>query len=359
MTTLRPATPLRPGCAAVRLAWPLRALAWSALACSALACAALASAALSAAALAATPAPATAPWTGPYKDVTRTLQQPQQRIGLPAWHRGPRDVLFWAFATGDCSAERWGSADDGIDTARFAQANVAAAVAARQPYVVSTGGALGIFTCSDDAALQAFVERYDSAWLRGLDFDIEGAQTAAQIDSLVAVLARLQVQRPALRISFTLATHASADGRGLNDTGLQVLQALRRTGLDRRAVINLMVMNYGEADARWCVLRAGRCDMGRSAVQAALNLHRQHGWPLGRIAVTAMPGENDVAGNVFTPADARHLARAARRLGLAGVHHWSIDRDQPCGAGEPRVSPACHALPGVPAGRFGQWLGGR
>lgn len=307
---------------------------------------------------AATPAPA-APWTGPYKDVTRGLQQPQQRIGLPAWHRGPRDVVFWAFATGDCHAERWGADSDGIDTASFAQANVAAMVAAQQPYVVSTGGALGIFTCSDDAALQAFVERYDSAWLRGLDFDIEGAQTPEQVNALVDVLARLQQQRPALRISFTLATHASASGRGLNDTGLQVLQALRRTGLHRSAVVNLMVMNYGEADARWCVLRSGRCDMGRSAVQAVLNLHRHHGWPLGQIAVTAMPGENDVAGNVFTPADARHLARAARRLRLAGVHHWSIDRDQPCAAGEPRVSPACHALPAVPAGRFGQWLGGR
>ena len=295
---------------------------------------------------------AAAPWHGPYKDVTRGLAHPEPVIATPAWHR-TGDTLFWAFATGECGQERWGD----VDTDAFARANVARAVQQGQRYVVSTGGALGIFTCGSDDGMARFVARYDSPMLAGLDFDIEGAQTPEQIDALVQRLTGLQRQRPALRISFTLATHAGsdADRRSLNATGQQVLQALQRHGLEQ-AVINLMVMNYGEADARWCVVRQGRCDMGRSAVQAVHNLHRQHGVPMHRIAVTAMPGENDVAGNVFTLTDARRLARAAQRLGLAGVHHWSLDRDQPCPAGEPRVSPACHALPGIAAGRFGRAL---
>jgi chitinase len=296
---------------------------------------------------------AAAPWTGPYKDVTRGLGSPTPLIATPAWHRNG-DTLFWAFATGECGQERWGE----FDTDAFARANVAHAVQQGQRYVVSTGGALGIFTCGTDEGLARFVARYDSPMLLGLDFDIEGAQTPEQIDALVQGLAALHRQRPALRITFTLATHAGSDHdrRSLNATGVQVLQAMRRHGL-HRAIVNLMVMNYGEADPRWCVVRQGRCDMGRSAVQAVRNLHRLHGVPLHRIAVTAMPGENDVAGNVFTLADARRLAGAAQRLGLAGVHHWSLDRDQPCPVGEPRVSPACHALPGVAPGRFGRALG--
>lgn len=291
---------------------------------------------------------------GPYKDVTLGLGSPQPLIALPAWQQ-PGQLLLWAFATGECGDERWG---DGIDTEAFARANVAEAQRQNTRYAVSTGGALGIFTCASDEGMARFVARYDSAQLALLDFDIEGAQTPAQIDALVQRLAVLKRTRPTLRLQFTLATHAGSDGarRGLNATGLAVLQALQRHGLDD-AIINLMVMNYVAADPRWCVLRRGRCDMGRSAVQAVQHLHRQHSLPFARIAVTAMPGQNDVAGNVFSLADARRLAAAARRLGLAAVYHWSIDRDQPCPPGEARVSPRCHALPGVPAGRFGAALG--
>jgi chitinase len=96
--------------------------------------------------------------------------------------------------------------------------------------------------------------------------------------------------------------------------------------------------------------------MVRSARQAAANLQRHHGVPPERIALTAMVGENDVAGNVLDERDAAALATMARELGLAGLHHWSLDRDRPCDAGSPRVSPRCHGLPGVPAGRFGALL---
>ncbi|MFN7666063.1 MAG: glycosyl hydrolase, partial [Inhella sp.] len=177
-------------------------------------------------------------------------------------------------------------------------------------------------------------------------------------DALAARLAFAHRTWPALRLSVTLATHAASDGSGrnLNSTGDTVLAALQRHGVAEAVVVNLMVMNYGPADARWCVVKAGRCDMGASALQAARNLHEQRGVPSARIALTLRPGENDVAGNVSTPDDARTLMAGARALGLAGVHFWSVDRDQACPAGEPRVSPRCHALPDVPAGAFSRLL---
>ena len=276
-------------------------------------------------------------------------------MGLDA-AAGGAPALTWACATGECGQERWGD----FDTARFAAANVEAFVDAGIHYIVSTGGEAGAFTCGSAEGLARFVARYDSPRLVGLDFDVERQQTPAQVDDLARRAAELQRSRPALRLSFTLATHASPDGslRSLNATGETVLAALRRHGLDS-AVINLMVMNYGPADARWCVLREGgaACDMGASALQAAHNVHHRYGLPYERIALTPMLGENDVAGNVFTLADAELLARGARALKLAAVHWWSLDRDRPCAAGSPRVSPRCHGLADLPPGRFGALLG--
>jgi hypothetical protein len=297
-------------------------------------------------------------WTGPYQDVSLAPAP----LAAPAWLPAPAPgrVLVWAFATGTCGQERWRANDDAASTEAFARAGVAEMLRRGQDYVVSTGGEAAGFLCDNDADFARFVARYQSPRLKGIDFDIERQQTPAQIDALAARLAFAHRTWPALRLSVTLATHAASDGSGrnLNATGDTVLAALQRHGVAEAVVVNLMVMNYGPADARWCVVKAGRCDMGASALQAARNLHEQRGVPYARIALTLMPGENDVAGNVSTPDDARTLMAGARALGLAGVHFWSVDRDQACPAGEPRVSPRCHALPGVPAGSFGRLLGG-
>jgi len=302
---------------------------------------------------------AAAPLIGAYKDVSQGIDPARPRIAQPAWTPPPRrgEVLIWAFASGDCGQERWGD----FDTEAFARNNVRAHEAAGRDYIVSTGGAIAVFRCDDDAAMVRFVERYAGPRLRGIDFDIEGAQTPAQIDALVQRARAVHQRWPALRLSFTVATHAAVDGsrRSLNATGEAVLASLRRARLDD-AVLNLMVMNYGQADRRWCVTAVAdraRCDMARSALQAARNVHRKYGIAYRRIALTPMLGENDVPGNVLAPADARAISRSARRLGLAGVHWWSIDRDQPCAPDEPRVSPRCHALPGVGPGAFVQAFG--
>lgn len=291
-------------------------------------------------------AQASSTWTGAYQDMS---------LGpAPAWRLPPAPgrVDFWAFATGECGQESWGAWDQGGAVAGLMQQ----ALAEGRDHVVSTGGEAGIFTCSSKAGMRRFVERHLSPRLVGLDFDIEGKQTPAQIQALVRQVAWAAKQWPQLRMSFTLATHASADGRGLNATGEAVMSALAEAGLRERAVINLMVMNYGPADARWCVITDQRCDMARSALQAAHNLHKRHGVPMAQIALTLMLGENDVAGNITRPADATAVAAGARGLGLAGVHHWSLGRDQACAAGSPRVSPHCHGLPGLAPGHFGPLL---
>lgn len=290
----------------------------------------------------------------PYKDITLSLDGTTHQIAsavsgtasplvangrstLPAGVR----ALTWAFAVGECGEETW----MGVDAQKFAAANVPAFHAAGIDYIVSTGGAKGVFTCASDAGMEAFIARYSSPQLIGLDFDIEGPQTQEQIESLMQRIRTASERHPQLRMSFTIATLAASDGsRGsLNATGERVLAALRSHG-PKHYVVNLMVMDYGPARRTNCVVAQGRCDMAASAMQAARNVSRQYGVPLSRIELTPMIGVNDVVENVFSLEDARALAGLVRRHRMAGLHFWSLDRDTPCSGGSNEVSPLCHSL---------------
>lgn len=259
----------------------------------------------------------------------------------------PHGTLTWAFASGECGDEVWRD-----QPAEKVAQNVAAFARAGRPYIISTGGAEHKFTCASPAGLERFIARYDSAQLVGIDFDIEDGQSAEQVDALMNAIAAVQRRRPALRYSFTVATHAASDGSqdNLNPLGESILAAVKRHGV-HDAVFNLMVMDYGPAASKACVVKAGTCDMGASALQAARSVHAKYGIPYERIALTAMIGMNDVVSNVFTVADARTLVAGARELKLAGVHYWSLGRDKPCGKPMSAASDSCSGVD-APAGIF-------
>ncbi|WP_051293444.1 hypothetical protein [Pseudoduganella violaceinigra] len=256
-------------------------------------------------------------------------------------------VLSWAFANGECGEEVWPGK---IAGQAVADANVAGAAS---DYIISTGGQGGVFTCSSDAGMERFVARYMSQRLVGFDFDIEAEQSPEQVDSLIRRVRHVQRRYPKLRYSFTVATHAATDGSNasLNKTGESVLSTLRRHGV-RDFVLNLMVMDYGPASAQACVVREGRCDMAASAIQAARNIERKYKLPLSQIALTPMIGVNDVVENVFTLNDAQLTVAAVRRLGMAGLHFWSLDRDKPCELPVAGADGGCSTMPGVPAAAY-------
>ena len=291
---------------------------------------------------------------GPYKHLNMAVspQNPvatTQVLGTPqALATTPRAVLMpgatalsLAFASGECGQEKWGD----LSAQAVADANIAALNRAGLPYIISTGGEGNIFTCSSDTAMEQFVARYESPMLLGFDFDIEAGQTPEMVRSLMQRIEVAQLRRPHLRISFTVATHASSDTgqASLNAQGQQVLAAIREVKLSHY-FINLMVMNYGPAKPANCVVLEGRCDMAASAAQAVRNLHSRYGIPKEQIEITAMLGINDVVENVFTPADATALARLVRQEQLGGLHFWSLDRDGPCAGGATAVSPTCSSL---------------
>ena len=268
------------------------------------------------------------------------------------------EAVTLAFATGECGTENWA----GVAGQAMASANVHLLVQAGVKYVVSTGGAAGAFTCSSDAAMATFLDRWASPHLIGVDFDIEAGQSQQVIGDLVARIKSAHQAYPGLRFSLTLPTLANNDGAeaagslgpGVTDSfnlyGDQALAAVESTlgftGAPETwpsyLTVNLMTMDYGAPSPGVCVVSGGACQMGQSALQAAYNLHDRWGVPLSGIELTPMIGGNDVAGEQFTLDDAATVAGFALDQGLAGVHYWAYDRDVDCPAGAP--SATCNSL---------------
>ncbi len=298
----------------------------------------------------------------PYKDVTANLDWNTNVMStmvtgsripvaggsnsLVATREPGLKAITLAFATGTCGSENWG----GVPADAFASANIGRLDSAGVNYIVSTGGAAGAFTCSSGAGLEAFIARYATPHMIGVDFDIESGQSAADVQALVSAAAQAQVKYPGLRFSFTLATLAASDGSygGLNATGSAVVSAIKASSLTHYTV-NLMTMDFGRATTANCVLAGSTCDMGRSTIQAVTNLQHTFGIPAAKIEVTPMIGVNDASDEVFSLADVDTVSTYAKQAGLAGVHIWSLDRDTPCASPTSTASPICNSVTGSTA----------
>jgi len=295
----------------------------------------------------------------PYKDVTINMnwntdqmQSAVEGSDLPVVGSGslvstyvPKlPAITLAFATGACGSENWG----GVPGASFASKNVPQLQAAGLKYVVSTGGQAGTFTCASAAGMDAFIARYASPDLVGIDFDIEGGQSQSQIQDLVSAAAGAQAQYPNVQFSFTLATLGASDGSfgGVNSLGNEVVRTVLGSSL-KNYVINLMTMDFGSASSGVCVVVSGSCEMAQSAIQAVKNLEHSYGIPASKIAVTPMIGLNDNTSETFTASDVDTLTSYVTANGLAGLHYWSLDRDTPCAGAQDYASPTCNSTSGT------------
>ena len=291
---------------------------------------------------------------GSYKDVTINMDWNVDQISTavtgarsPVLNVMParQPSLTWAFASGECGSENWA----GVTPAALVAQNVSQWVGANKKYIISTGGANGVFTCGSDAGFESFIQRYNSASLQGIDFDIEGGQSQDVINALVARVKVAQANHPGLRFSFTLATLGGNAPQSLGQIGVNVMNAVKSAGLTGYYV-NLMAMDYGSAIASNCTLgSSGKCDMAQSAINSAVNLHNYWGVPYNQIEVTPMIGGNDATDEVFTIANVDTLSAWAKANGLAGIHFWSLDRDVDCAAGS--ASATCNSY--GQAGTFG------
>ena len=301
------------------------------------------------------PAPAPAGFVfGSYKDVTINMDWNVDQISTSV--TGTRSPILnvlparqtsvsWAFASGECGSETWG----GVTPAALVAQNVSQWVGANRKYIISTGGANGVFSCGSDANFEKFIQTYNSASLQGIDFDIEGGQSQDIIDNLVARVKTAQGNHPNLRFSFTLATLGGNAAQSLGAIGVNVMSSIKAAGLSNY-IVNLMTMDYGSAIASNCTLGSnGKCDMGQSAINAAINLHNFYGVPYAQIELTPMIGGNDATDETFTLANVDTVSSWALANHLAGIHFWSLDRDTDCAPGS--ASATCNSYGA--AGNFG------
>jgi len=299
------------------------------------------------------PPPASGFVFGSYKDITINMDWNNDQISTsvtgtrsPVLNVMPshQTSLTWAFASGECGSENWA----GVTPAGLVGQNVNQWVSAGKKYIISTGGANGVFTCGSDSGFESFIQRYNSSSLQGIDFDIEGGQSQAVIDALVARVKVAKANHPNLRFSFTLATLGGNSPQSLGQIGVNVMNSIKSQGLTGY-YINLMAMDYGSAIASNCTLGGnGRCDMAQSAINSAVNLHNYWGVPYNQIEITPMIGGNDATDEVFSIANVDTLVNWSKANGIAGIHFWSLDRDVDCPAGS--ASATCNSY-----GSAGTW----
>jgi hypothetical protein len=210
----------------------------------------------------------------------------------------------------------------------------------------SFGGADGDYldyTCGDAASFAKAIEDFvDGTGVTELDFDIE--QGSKSFNDTVnqrraQALAQVQRERPAVKVSFTLAAGASSgDGSGgLTDEGKGLLSACFSAGV-KVSHVNLMLMDYG---SDWVGKPLAPPSIGAlTDANAQLRtldatLSESDAWKM--LGATPMIGVND-DGATFSLDDARSLASFVKDHQLGLVAFWGINRDFVCTSGKDTCS---------------------
>lgn len=249
----------------------------------------------------------------------------------------------------------WGSSTALTDTS--VAARVKALKATGSQIRIAFGGASGTelaSACDSVADLaDAYAAVLDATGATLADFDIEGDALGdtASVTRRAQAVAKLQKSRE-LRVSYTLPVLPE----GLQDDSLKLIEVSNNQDVQMDTV-NLMAMNYGTSYTD---------DMSDYAEKAAAAAHTQLMKALGLtseaawhgLAVTAMIGVNNVAGETFTLDDAAGLREFAETKGLAWLSMWAAFRDQECAGGvTTEVSESCSGVE-QDAGAFATALGG-
>ena len=218
--------------------------------------------------------------------------------------------------------------------------------------IISLGGENGTELAQSCTSTTRLTKAYRSVIKRThatqLDFDIEGAAVAdpASIARRFAALHTLQRSDHKLRISLTLPVEPN----GLDHNGRAVLRAARKAKVSIR-LVNIMAMDYGSPTSP---------EMGNAAISAAKHTRVQlrKVWPhdgYANLGITPMIGQNDVANETFSLADAKRVTAFAKAHGVGRLAFWAMARDEPCGSGDGNYD--CSNVPQSPLAFTKTFLG--
>jgi len=193
--------------------------------------------------------------------------------------------------------------------------------------------------CNDTAALeqayQAVLSRYHAATM---DLDIEGAALAdpSAAERRAEAVAQLQAAAAKKHQQVAVWLTLPVEPDGLQADAMYTINAMLRARVVL-AGVNIMTMDFSAAPGpgqTMLDLATGAASAAHDQLQHDLarygdRLSSVQMW--GHMGITVMIGQNDVAGEVLTPADARSLASFARANGVGRVSMWSLNRDSECG----------------------------
>ncbi len=284
-----------------------------------------------------------AAWFAPYVDTTLT---PALQFQDPAV--SPARQVILGFVVADpksaCSPS-WGgfySLDGAADQLnldrRIAQLQNEGASA-----VVSFGGQANselAVSCTDTrkltSAYEYVVKRYS---LSTVDFDIEGAAQGDQASLVRRAQAIAIVQKAAaaakspLNVWLTLPVEPD----GLQSDALNVIKAMLDNGVTL-AGVNVMAMDFTSAPQGMYSAITGSLNATHRQLTSLLRNEKLTSAQIwNRIGATVMIGQNDVAGQIVTVADAKGVASFARTEHLGRVSMWSLNRDSQCGSQFARI----------------------
>lgn len=202
--------------------------------------------------------------------------------------------------------------------------------------IVSFGGAFGpeiADTCTSDTELHAAYQRViDRYRVNRLDFDIEGTSIAnvAANQRRARVLAQVQRQnaRAGRPVAVTLTLPVMPDG--LTADGLRIVREFAAAGV-AIAAVNVMAMDYGDeyvAMGAHAISAARATAAQLKTIPAFRRLSTAQRMAL--VGITPMIGQNDIASEVFTIADASAVAAFAKANGIGMLAWWEMTRDKPC-----------------------------
>jgi hypothetical protein len=285
------------------------------------------------------------PLTGPR--VGHTLVAPYVDLGL--WPtadlttfaaRSGMRAFTLAFVVSDNGGSACTPAWAGFDAYRIGgpqdfHAGIAAFQASVGQVVVSFGGAVNselARKCTDPVKLRAAYQQVvDRFGVDRIDLDIEGsaltdtAANARRATAVAGVVATQAAKGRTLDVSLTLPVLPS----GLTREGVAAVRGLAAAGV-RPVAVNVMAMDYGQgaqpmATAAESAALATADQLAAVPAYAGLSARQR----LGEVGITPMVGRNDT-GEVFTRADAEHLAAWSVSNGVELLSYWEATRDQPC-----------------------------
>lgn len=218
------------------------------------------------------------------------------------------------------------------------QSDISAFQSAGGRVIISFGGANGTYlegSCSATQMTNVIDVMLQQTGVRAIDFDVEGGQlgNSALNTTRNAVIKALKVKYPSLYVSLTLPSvpvHPSWGGGGLDIYGQAAVQSAATAGANID-IVNLMTMDFGGSYHNGSTM-AQLCESaaGAAIVQlAAIYPSKTNAQLWAMLGITPMIGNNDIAGETFTTADATEITQYAQQHGVGHLAFWALQRDRP------------------------------